>query len=278
MGVRLIFLFLMAGLAWGQHRIVSTAPSITETLYALGLGGRVVGVSTFCHYPPEVARKPRVGTFMTPNAEVIARLRPDLVIVQRVPNSVSEQLRRLGMRVAEVTTGGLAENLDSIRAIAAAAGVPAKGEQLVSSIRAALDKIRARSASGPRRPVLFVVGRAPGRLEGIVAVGRGSYLTELIEYAGGRNVLAESAQAYVKISLETVVRSRPEVIIDMGEMAETTGVTNERKKAVVELWKSRPEISARVFAIADDIYVVPGPRMLDAARALAAMINSEGSK
>lgn len=275
--MRLILALLLPLLAFAQpKRIVSTAPSITETLFALGLGERVVGVSQYCHYPPEVKSRAIVGTFLQPNAEVIARLRPDLVIIQKLPNNAGGRLRALSLRVAEVDTGGLARNLESIGTIAAAAGAPEKGAALVARIRRELDQIRASRRTAPRPRVLFVVGRTPGRLEGIIAAGAGSYLSELIQIAGGDNVLAAGAPAYARISLETIVRENPDVIIDMGEMAETTGVTEERRRSVVELWHSQPEIAAvrtrRVFSVASDIYVVPGPRMVDAARAIAGML------
>jgi iron complex transport system substrate-binding protein len=112
-----------------------------------------------------------------------------------------------------------------------------------------------------------------------VAVGKGSYLNELMAIAGGRNALADSPTDYTKISLETVVRLNPDVLIDLGELAETTGVTEEQKQSVVRLWKSRQELGAvknnRVFAVASDIFVVPGPRMVDAAQAFAHMLHAK---
>jgi iron complex transport system substrate-binding protein len=276
--VRLIVSLLLPLVLLAQpKRIVSTAPSITETLFELGLGGRVVGVSQYCHYPPEVRSRTIVGTFLQPNAEVIARLRPELVIIQKLPNNSGERLRSLSLNVAEVDTGDLARNLESMQAIAAAAGVPDKGAALAARVRRDLDAIRAASRGNSRPRVLFVVGRTPGRLEGIIAVGSASYLNELIGIAGGTNVLAAGTPAYARISLETVVRENPDVIIDMGEMAETTGVTEERKRAVAALWQTHPLLAAvksnRVFAVASDIYVVPGPRMVDAARAISGMLH-----
>lgn len=276
--MRLIVSLLLPLVLLAQpKRIVSTAPSITETLFELGLGGRVVGVSQYCHYPPEVRSRTIVGTFLQPNAEVIARLRPELVIIQKLPNNSGERLRSLSLNVAEVDTGDLARNLESMQAIAAAAGVPDKGAALAARVRRDLDAIRAASRGNSRPRVLFVVGRTPGRLEGIIAVGSASYLNELIGIAGGTNVLAAGTPAYARISLETVVRENPDVIIDMGEMAETTGVTEERKRAVAALWQTHPLLAAvksnRVFAVASDIYVVPGPRMVDAARAISGMLH-----
>jgi iron complex transport system substrate-binding protein len=107
-------LLLLCVSAVAQQRIISTSPSITETLFALGVGNRVVGVSTYCHHPAQIQKLPRVGTYLKPNIEVIARLKPDLVIVQRLPNSSREQLQGLSIPVAEVDSGDLRRNLDSI--------------------------------------------------------------------------------------------------------------------------------------------------------------------
>ncbi len=263
-----------------QQRIVSTSPSITETLFALGLGSRVIGVSTYCHFPAEVSRLPRVGTFLKPNVEVIARLKPDLVIVQRLPNSVREQLQGLSIRVVEVDSkGDLQQNVASILAIGQAAGAEPAARALINRINGRLSALRSRYAGQTPRSVVFVVGRTPGELQGLVVVGSGSYLSELLEIAGGRNAFGDSKQAYVKASLESLLRRDPDVVIDMGEMAETVGVTELSKRKVVDLWGTRPSMKAvrdhNVFSVASDIFVVPGPRMLDAAEAFAVMLHSD---
>src|SRR4051794_32311729 len=104
-------------------RIVSTSPSITETLFALGLGDRVVGVSTFCRYPPDAATLPKVGTFLKPDAELIAGLRPDLVIVHDVSTGIDRKLASLHLPFVIVARGTLASVFSSIKQIAVAAGV-----------------------------------------------------------------------------------------------------------------------------------------------------------
>lgn len=272
-------LLLLCVSAVAQQRIVSTAPSITETLFALGEGDRVVGVSTYCHYPVQSQRLPRVGTYLKPNIEVIARLKPDLVIVQRLPNSSREQLQGLSIPVAEVDSGDLRRNLYSILKIGQATGVEAAAKALTAKIEERLAALR-RAGNG-RKPVsvAFIVGRNPGELQGLVVVGGGSYLSELLEIAGGANVFADSKQGYVKTSYESLLRRNPDVLIDMGEMAETTGVTDSAKERVVSLWGTRPDLKAvqtrRVYAVASDIFVVPGPRMVDAAEAFARMLHGE---
>ena len=274
-----LLLIAAISLAAPPQRIVSTAPSATEMLYALGLGDRVVGVTTFCHYPPEAARKPKIGDYLHPSLEAIAGLRPDLVVSEASGVRHAERLSALHLNVLEIDDATLAGIYDSIRRIGQAAGVAARADAVCAGMRAQFDAIRAAVAHLPRRRVLFLVGRTPGRIEDLVAAGRASHLDELLEIAGGENVFRDSITAYAKIPLEELLARNPEVIVDMGEMSETVGVTEEQKRAVVALWGRYPSLAAvrqhRVYAVASDIFVVPGPRVVDAARALARMLHPE---
>lgn len=261
------------------RRIVSTAPSITETLFALGLGGRVAGVTTFCNYPEEAKRLPKIGTYIQPNLEVIVSLRPDLVVVENNPIRLREKLEALGLRVLELRFTSVADIHRSIERLGQVARVPERAEALNRSIRSQLEEIRRRTAPLPKRSMLFLVGRSPNALEGLIAVGRASYLNELIAVAGGANIFRDAPTAYPKVSLEEILARDPEVIVDMGEMARTSGVTEADKQRVVRLWERYPSLTAvrtrRVFAVASDIFVVPGPRMVEAARQFARMLHPE---
>ncbi len=256
--------------------IVSTAPSFTETLYSLGAGDRVLAVSTYCHYPPEVDKLPRVGSYLQPNIEVIARLQPELVLAHAEQRQVLAQLAGLGVRTLALRNTNLEDIFKSIRDIGSAIGLAQRGVELERGMRAKLSAIEKRAAGKPRRSLLFIVGRTPGRLDGMMAVGKGSFLNEIIRIAGGRNVLGDSPVAYPQISLEAVVRMDPDVIVDMGDMSETTGVTERHKEAVVKLWNSQPGLRAvkrkGVYAVAADIFVVPGPRVTEAAEAFSQML------
>ena len=274
---RRIALLATSALAWAApQRIVSTAPSFTETLFAVGAGPQVVGVSTYCHFPAAVDALPRVGSYLQPNIEAIARLRPDLVLVHSDLPAAVAQLNGLGIKTLALRNTSLEDTLQSIRTIGEAAGRAGAGAELEKSIRAKLSALEQRSARKPARTLLFVVGRTPARLDGMIAVGRGSYLNELIRIAGGRNVLSDSPVTYPKISLEAVLRLAPDVIVDMGDMAATTGVTEAHRQSVVQLWATQPAVKAvgakKVFAVAADIFVVPGPRVVEAAEAFAAML------
>jgi iron complex transport system substrate-binding protein len=261
------------------QRIVSTTPSITEILYALGLGDRVAGVTRFCRYPPEAQLKPKIGDYVNPNIEAIAALKPDLVIIQTNPVRLRERLGAMHLRVIEVDQQDIAGIYASIRSIGEAAAVPDRAEKLIDSIRASLEAIRTRAAGFKPVRVMFVVGRSQGRLDGLVVVGRASFLNETIHTAGGENVFHEAVAAYPKVSLEEVMARNPEVILDMGDMSDTAGVTDQHKRDVVALWDRVATVDAvkqhRVFAIASDFYIVPGPRVVNSARSIFEMLHPE---
>lgn len=287
---RRLFSFLLAAASCGAQdpakllpaRIVSTAPSITEMLYALGLGDRIVGVDRFSRYPAEAARKPQIGDYAAPNLETIASLRPTLVIIPTNPVQLRQRLENLKLRVLELNQEGIPAIYKSLREVGEATGTTAKAESIVESIRQQLSAIRARASVLKPTRVMFVVGRMPGSLDGLMVAGQSSYLNEILEIAGGQNVFKDAAAAYPKVSLEEILARNPDVIIDMGEMADTVGVTDAQKRNVVSLWNRMGSIAAvrnhRVNAVASDIFVVPGPRVVLAAREFFAILHPEAAK
>lgn len=258
------------------QRIVSTAPSFTEALFALGAGSRVVAVSTYCHFPNETNALPRIGSYLHPNVEVIARLQPDLVLVHAEQQAALRQLAGLGIKTLALKNTGLEDTLHSFAAIGEAVGLAAEGAAFEKKIRGKLAALENQSKRKSPQTLLFIVGRTPGRLDGMIAVGKGSFLNDLIRIAGGKNVLFDSPVAYPKISMEAVLRLAPGIIVDMGDMAATTGVTEAHKRSVLKLWEAQREVQAvranRVFVVAADLFVVPGPRLVEAAEAFAAMM------
>jgi iron complex transport system substrate-binding protein len=265
--------------AAAPQRIISTAPSITEMLYALGLRPRIAGDTAYCNYPPDAKTKPKIGTYIAPNLEKIASLKPDLVVIQTNPIQLGERLSRLGLNVLEVSHESVEEVYASITKIGSAAGVNDRAGRLVQSLRRQLGEIRNRTSGLRRTRIMFIVGRAPGRIEDLIAVGRASYLNDLIEIAGGENIFKDAIAPYPKVGLEEVLARNPEVIVDMGDMSDPDRVSEEQKRAIVRLWQAYPSIAAvkngRVFAVASSIFTVPGPRMVDAARAFARMLHPE---
>jgi iron complex transport system substrate-binding protein len=277
---RLTILWLAtAVLLCGQppRRIVSTAPSITELLYALGLGDRVVGVDRFSRYPPEAQRKAKVGDYVNPNLETIASLRPDLVIIPTNPVKLAERLAVLRLKVLEIDQDTIAKLYESFRMVGQATGATAQAAQLAATVRGQLEAVRMRAAPLKKTRMMFVVGRTPNRLDGLIVVGQASYLNEIIALAGGDNIFRDAVAPYPGVSLEEVLARNPDVIIDMGDMADTVGVTEEHKREVTSLWERLSSVAAvkqhRVYAVASDISVEPGPRVVDAAKAFLEMLH-----
>ena len=152
----------------------------------------------------------------------------------------------------------------------------------LESIRQQLSAVRGRASVLKPTRVMFVVGRMPGSLDGLTVAGQSSYLNEILEIAGGQNVFSDASAAYPKVSLEEILARNPDVIIDMGEMADTVGVTDAQKRNVIALWNRMASIAAvrnhRVNAVASDIFVVPGPRVVLAAREFFAILHPEAAK
>ncbi len=255
------------------RRIISTSPSMTETLFALGLGDQVVAVSQFCRFPPQVASLPKIGTYLRPDVERIAQLRPDLVVIHAKADQLERNLKTVRVPFITVDFVGLHGVFSSMRAIGAAAGVPGSAEALVAGIERRFDQIR--KAVAGRRPqrVLLLVGRRPGTLTDLVAAGHGSYLSELVSVAGGVNVLSDPRlPEYPRISMETVIRLEPDVIIDAGDMEDRPNERVAREAVTLGMWK-RQQIAgtraARVHVVLSDAFVIPGPRMTEAAETMA---------
>jgi len=263
-------------------RIVSTAPSITEMLYELELGDRVVGVTSYCHYPPEVRDKPKIGSYLNPNFETTLALQPDLVVVLKEHSELAEKLRGFGLPVLELQHNALEGIYQSMLDLGKRTGADEIAQLRVASIRGGLKAIRKRAGGLPKRSVMFIVGRTPGTVEDLMAVGSHSFLNELIDIAGGRNAFEDAIAYYPRIPREEVYARRPEVIIDMGDMGETDGVTDQQRREVVELWDEMPNLPAvktgRVYGVADDIFVVPGPRVVRTAERFFEMIHPESSR
>jgi iron complex transport system substrate-binding protein len=260
-------------------RIVSTLPSVTETVFALGAGDRVVGVSTYCRYPPAVLSLPKVGTYTKPDPEKIALLRPDLVIIQRSANALADRLSALGIHYLEVGMGSLEEVYSMIRDIGIAIGAPANAEKLNGDIRSHFDSLRAGNRGKLRPTVLMVVGRTPGLLTNLIAVGPSAYLGELLEIAGGSNVLSGTSIAYPHISLETVVRLNPDVILDLSMMGDAGSDPAPQEARLRQPWLAHKELSAvqsgLVFGMTSETLVAPGPRVIEAVELIRAKLRQK---
>jgi iron complex transport system substrate-binding protein len=260
-------------------RIVSTAPSITEVLFALGLGYQVVGVSRYCEFPASVQKLPKVGTYIKPDPEAIARLRPDLVILQRSSPDLTDRLNALHISFIEVPHGTLKDVFGGIQTIAQATGIAARGAQLIASINNSLNAIHTKAKGMPSPRLLAILDRKQGTLTDLTAVGPDNYTNQIFEIAGGANVLARPGLPhYPHISLETVIRENPDIILDLSSTQASEADRLAVRSSVLALWRENKELNAvrtgHVYFGTSNALLVPGPRAPEAAQTLFDFMHS----
>ena len=257
-------------------RIISLSPNTTEILYGVGAFSRVVAVSDYCTYPPQVEKLPRVGGWNNPNMEQIAGLRPDLVIFSEAQSQfVKEKVEALGVRTLAVPGNTLDDALKAIELVGEATGDREAAHKLDAETRAEIDSVRQATQSLPRRRVLCVVDRVQGTLRDIYTAAPGSFIAQLIEAAGGETVSPPAATGWGKLQKEAVVSLDPEVIIDL-MMHKEDGRFDEDTLAV---WGELPSLRAvrekRVYAVRDETVLHPSQFVGDTARKFAELIHPE---
>jgi len=273
----LLAALLVSFSAWSEQgttvkpkRIVSLAPSVTETLFALGAGDQLAGICTFCDFPREVERIDRIGSYLAPNVEAIIAKAPD-VVIGVPPNSpvAVAALQRAGLRVVIVQVDTLEQVEAAMRTIAHEAGREARGEALLEALRQRMAAVRTRLEGAPQRRVLMVVGQNP-----LIAVGSGIFLNELITQAHGLNIAADTNQQWPRLSLEVAVAKQPEVIID-GSM----GSEEKGEAQLLGVWQSFPELPAvrngRLYGRRSYALLRPGPRVAEGFEEIARLIHPE---
>ena len=252
-------------------RLGVLAPAAAETLVALGAGARVVAVGDWVSWPPELAARPRLGSYDAPSAERLLELRVDTLITSRsvALGAARAELERLGIEVVELETSTFAGTLEAIGELGRRVGREAEARALVERMRARLDGVAARVAGAPRPRVLVVAGREP-----LYAAGPGSHLDELVRRAGGDNVAADAGAAWALVSLESVLERRPEVVLDLSD--NRPGALRGASPGAWARWPFLPAVErGRVFHLDPTRLSVPGPRLGEMAELVARLIHPE---
>ena len=239
------------------RRIVAVAPAISEILFALGLGERVVAVGDYAEWPPEVRELPRLGGLHDPRLELAASLEPDLAVLLPNEEELARRLRHLGVEVLTVPLETVDDIPRAVRRIAARSGVPERGESVAGELE---ERLAPRPLPDAPR-VLLTIGREPGRLSGILTAGPGNFLDELLARLGARNLFADSPISYPEVGLEEILARRPEAIVEL-HPEELPEVAIERLRAD---WRRMAELPAvegeRIHVLTGSHTVLPGPRL-----------------
>lgn len=261
-------------------RIVSLAPSVTETLFAVGLGDRVVGVTRYCAYPPQVASLPKVGGYHDPNFEAIVRLRPDLVVMLVEHRWLLPALGKLGLTSLVVNHQTIDGVLESLPLLGEASG-PVELEEALrirDAMVGRLGRVRDKTAGLARPRVMFSIDRVlgTGGLESVYIAGPDGFFETMIELAGGQNAFQGKGVRFPVVSSEGILRMDPEVIIDM-----VAGMTHARpdEKTLKADWQQVAQVDAvrngRVYVVEEPYAFVPGPRVVLLVERLARLIHPE---
>ena len=262
------------------RRIVSLAPSITESLFALGLGERVVGVTDFCDYPPEALTKSKIGGYYDLNYEAILALSPDLMVCLPEHHEHLESLDQLDLEHMTVNHRRVTTVLESLIALGKTGDASDRARILVQKIRRRMATVQNRVIDEKRPRVLVCVGRNMGSatIDNVYIAGRGGFYDEMITLAGGTNAYQDDL-AFPMVTGEGLLRLQPEIIIDMVADLSEKGLS---EAAVLKQWDSLVDLQAvrdkQVFLFTEDFVVVPGPRFVQILEKMAMVIHPEGAK
>lgn len=246
-------------------RIVSLAPSVTETLYALELGSKIEGVTRYCRYPLEAQSKTKIGGFLDPNYELILFLKPDLVVLLAEQADQERYLKQLGVTTLMLDHRSIKGIIQSLGAIGSLCGQPKRAAALAADLTARVAAVRKENEGKPPKKVLIAIGgnEYDGVLSNLFISGRDGYYDEMIKIAGGSNVYAGSTASLPSVSQEGLIALDPEVVIQIG--SETDGVRVdpvEIKKAWAKLDMVRAVKEKQVYVLNDDYASIPGPRFI----------------
>ena len=253
------------------ERVVSLTPSATEILFAVGAGDRVVGITSYCNYPPESSSKTRVGGFSgkTVSAESIVALKPDLVIISGGMHAkVQVLLEAVGIRTFAIEPLGLEDVYGDIAAIGTLTGEEARALWVVADMKGRIESVVAAVRGRTRPKVFWELWDDP-----LMSAGGPTFINEAISMAGGDNIFAERREQWPMVSLEQLLARKPDWILSGDDHGDKVNVAALRSRA---LWASIPAVAAgRIATVESDAVNRGGPRLADAVEAIARILHRE---
>ncbi|HKX28401.1 MAG TPA: cobalamin-binding protein [Blastocatellia bacterium] len=254
------------------QRIISLAPSVTETLFALGLADRIVGVTTYCDYPEGAKAKEKIGDTLRPDLERILALKPDLVVITTASQleTMMHKLDQLAIPVYVTNPRTVHETVVAIRDLGEVTGAIKEGAEIADAMAARVNQIENLLKSGPRPRVFYVLQNDP-----LITAGRNTFINDLINLAGGQSISGEETADYPQFSRETVVARAPEVIV--APSSHGTQLVSEAD--LRRDFATTPAVQLnRIVYVEPDFVDRPGPRLTMGLEQLAKGLHPEGPK
>jgi iron complex transport system substrate-binding protein len=253
--------------AYPPKRIITLAPSVTEIVYALGLGGNIVGVTTYCDYPEEAKQMPKVGGMSNPSLEAVVSLKPDLVVMTTDgnPKEFQGRLADLGIKTYVFEARRLSELSQGIRDLGRALGVREQAESLAAQVEAGIRKASGRgrkTRTGSGRKVLFIVWPEP-----LIVAGPNTVINDAFTLLGEVNIASSAKTEYPKYSIEEVIRQAPDVLF----IGKSMGMDmREVSRGFLNRMQSVPAVkNGKVFFLSDKLFRL-GPRVVKGIDEIAA--------
>ena len=260
------------------QRIITIGPSAAEIIAALGEASRLLAVSKFCVYPPELADLPRVGGLFDPDLELILRLNPDLLVLRGHNPELERICKDRGIRLHYDPTEAYEDIFTAIRQLGEILGRPEEAAELASEIRARIAKIETAIKGRPRPRVFFSYAIERGSLAHVATAGKNTFIDKIITIAGGENVFGSLDVPYPEVSLEDILAARPEVILEA--MPERTP-TRELRERIMRRWQDIGPIPAvaegHIHIMTEDHLLIPSPRVVDTIERVARLLHPEVS-
>jgi iron complex transport system substrate-binding protein len=250
------------------NRIISLAPNISEILFAIGLGDRVVGVTSFCDYPEEARKKPKIGGMSNPSLETVVSLKPDIVVMTTDGNQkeFEERLRSLNIKTYVFKVRRLSELPQGIRDMGSALGVKEKANALATEIETTVNKLYNSSPPAKKNKVLFIIWPEP-----LIVAGRGTAIDDAITLLGGENIASKAKIPYPKYSIEEIIHQAPDLIF----IGKGHSNMEEVSKGLLRRIARVPAVKNRaVFYISDSLYRL-GPRIVKGIEEMAGCLKQK---
>lgn len=254
------------------ERFVSLAPNLTEIAFAIGAGDRLVGNTTFCNYPEQAKKVTKVGDTLQPSIERVLTLRPQLVLVSTASQleAFTQQLNEHQIAVYITDPHDLEAVFHTIENLGDVLNEPEAASELVQQLRNRVETVERAVAGRPSVRVFFQLSGQP-----LYTAGKTSFVTNLIERAGGESVTADVKEAWPRLSDEAALASRPEVVIMLS--GESMGASANTR--VAPALRNSPAVhDGRVYVIDGDLLTRPGPRLVDGLEQIARALHPESFK